>query len=59
MLVFRGNPALAEKYSERRLERVVSVMYVADDELGNHYRHARLSRQFDAVIHVDVTHALP
>ncbi len=59
LLIFRGHPALAAAYAERRLERVVGVMYVPADELGNHYRHARLSRQFDAVIHLDLTHALP
>jgi len=58
MLIFRGDPALAEKFAERRLERVVGVSYVPADERASHYRHARLSRQFDAVIHIDVTSAV-
>ena len=59
LLIFRGNPALAEQYEARRLERVVGVMYVPSEELSNHYRHARVSREFDAVVHIDVTRALP
>ena len=59
LLIFRGHPDLAAAYAERRMERVVGVMYVPADELANHYRHARLSGQFDAVIHLDLTHALP
>lgn len=58
LLIFRGNPALAEKFAERRLERVVGVSYVPGDERRNHYRNARLSRQFDAIIHIDVTGAV-
>ncbi|MCK9389454.1 MAG: erythromycin esterase family protein [Sulfuritalea sp.] len=58
LLVFRDNPAVAEKYAERRLERAVGVIYVPGDERKNHYFHAVLARQFDAVIHIDVTSAL-
>lgn len=58
MLVFRDNPALAQKYAEQRLERVVGVSYVPGDERASHYRHSRLSRQFDAIIHIDVTSAV-
>lgn len=58
MLIFRGNPALAEKFAERRLERVVGVSYVPGDERNSHYRHSHLSRQFDAIIHIDVTSAV-
>lgn len=58
MLIFRGNPVLAKQFVERRLERVVGVSYVPGDELNSHYRYARLSRQFDAIIHIDVTSAV-
>jgi len=58
LLIFRGNPVLAEQFAERRLERVVGVSYVPVAERASHYRHSRLSRQFDAVIHIDVTSAV-
>jgi len=58
LLIFRGNPPLAEKFAERRLERVVGVNYIRNNERKSHYFHARLSRQFDAVIHIDVTSAV-
>lgn len=58
MLIFRDNPKLAGQFAERRLERVVGVNYLPGDELGSHYRYARLSGQFDAVIHIDVTRAV-
>ncbi|HCC54469.1 MAG TPA: erythromycin esterase [Desulfobulbaceae bacterium] len=58
ILIFRDNPALAAQFAKRRLERVVGVSYVPNDERGNHYRHSYLSRQFDAVIHIDRTSAV-
>jgi erythromycin esterase-like protein len=58
LLVFRGNAALAADYAARRLQRSVGVIYVPADEAANHYHHAALSAQFDAVIHLDRTTAL-
>lgn len=58
MLIFRNNPVLAGEFSGRRLERVVGVNYLPKDELNSHYRYSRLSREFDAVIHIDVTRAV-
>ncbi|MFA6971006.1 MAG: erythromycin esterase family protein [Gallionella sp.] len=58
MLIFRSNPALAKKFAERRLERVVGVNYLPKDELSSHYRYAHLSQQFDAIIHIDETSAV-
>mgnify|MGYP001615760336 FL=1 len=55
LLVFRGDAALAEKYAASRLERAVGVSYLPHDERNSHYFNVRLSRQFDAVIHLDVT----
>jgi hypothetical protein len=34
------------------------VIYRPDTERASHYFRARLSSQFDAVIHVDETHAV-
>jgi erythromycin esterase-like protein/predicted phosphoribosyltransferase len=42
----------------RRLERAIGVVYRPETERISHYFHARLASQFDAVIHLDETHAL-
>lgn len=55
LLVFRGDPDLAGRYAERRPERAVGVTYEPHDERNSHYFGMRLSRQFDAVVHIDVT----
>ena len=41
-----------------RLERAIGVIYRPDTERGSHYFPARLPEQFDAVFHIDETHAL-
>jgi erythromycin esterase-like protein len=41
-----------------RLERAIGVIYRPETERFSHYFGARLSKQFDAVIHVDETTAL-
>jgi erythromycin esterase-like protein len=41
-----------------RLERAIGVIYRPDTELVSHYFDARLSDQFDAVIHIDHTRAV-
>lgn len=43
---------------ERRLDRAVGVNYLPHDELNSHYYHTRLCRQFDALIHIEVTSAI-
>ncbi|HEV2880087.1 MAG TPA: erythromycin esterase family protein [Pyrinomonadaceae bacterium] len=58
LLILRGGGALSEALAERRLERAVGVVYVPDRERQGHYFEARLSKQFDAVIHLDVTSAV-
>jgi erythromycin esterase-like protein/predicted phosphoribosyltransferase len=42
----------------RRLERAIGVIYRPETERISHYFHARLGEQFDAVIHIDETHAV-
>ena len=42
----------------RRLERAIGVVYRPETERVSHYFHARLADQFDAVVHIDETHAL-
>lgn len=41
-----------------RLERAIGVIYLPQTEQQSHYFDARLSDQFDAVIHFDETRAL-
>ena len=36
----------------------MGVFYSPDTERQSHYFHARLMRQFDAVVHIDETHAV-
>jgi erythromycin esterase-like protein/predicted phosphoribosyltransferase len=42
----------------RRLERAIGVVYRPETERVSHYFNAKLADQFDAVIHIDETHAL-
>ena len=58
LLPFRdaGMPALG--FGDPRLERAIGVIYVPQTERQSHYFEARLSDQFDAVIHFDETSAL-
>lgn len=47
-----------EVLRSERLQRFVGVSYVKATERLSHYSHCRLSDQYDAVIHMDETHAL-
>ena len=58
LLVFRGNEALQAALAGPRPERAVGVLYLPETERASHYFQASLSRQFDAVIHIDTTHAV-
>ena len=54
----RDNPRLNAHLDEQRLERAIGVVYLPESERVSHYFHASLSRQFDAVIHIDETNAV-
>ena len=41
-----------------RLERAIGVIYRPESERLSHYFHARLPKQFDALIHIDETRAV-
>jgi erythromycin esterase-like protein len=58
LLLFRGNERLSQALREPRLERAIGVVYLPGAERKSHYFEARMSRQFDAVIHWDVTKAV-
>ncbi|MEP6925644.1 MAG: erythromycin esterase family protein [Pyrinomonadaceae bacterium] len=49
---------LKEILSQPRLERAIGVIYRPQSERVSHYFNARLSKQFDALIHFDETRAV-
>jgi erythromycin esterase-like protein len=57
-LVPLREPEVRDVLAAERLERAIGVIYRPDTERTSHYFRARLADQFDAVIHVDHTHAL-
>ena len=58
LLIFRGNEQLTQELARPRLERAIGVIYKPETERRSHYFNARISKQFDAVIHFDVTTAV-
>ncbi len=58
LLPMKGDARLEEALGETRLERAIGVIYRPESERASHYFEARLSRQFDAVIHFDRTRAV-
>ncbi len=58
LLIFRGNEQLTQELARPRLERAIGVIYKPETERQSHYFEARISKQFDAVIHFDVTSAV-
>jgi len=58
-LDLRRTTEATEGLRVERLERAIGVIYRPETERMSHYFHAELPRQFDFVIHLDVTRALP
>jgi erythromycin esterase-like protein len=58
LLFFDPTDALGEKLRSPRQERAIGVVYRPDTERVSHYFEARISEQFDALIHVDRTRAV-
>jgi erythromycin esterase-like protein/predicted phosphoribosyltransferase len=58
LLPLRSEPALARLLDSPRLERAIGVLYLPATERSSHYFHARLSSQFDYVLHFDQTRAV-
>ena len=58
MLDLGRDRTLAKALREPRLERAIGVIYRPETERASHYFHARLSDQFDAVLHFDETRAV-
>jgi erythromycin esterase-like protein len=57
-LILRGNRELQQALAAPRLQRAIGVIYRPESERQSHYFHVRLPRQFDAIVHLDETHAL-
>lgn len=57
-VTLRGAGPVADALRTPRLVRAIGVIYQPETERGSHYFHARLSDQFDAVIHYDETRAV-
>lgn len=57
-LALKDNPALAHLLRQERLQRAIGVIYQPATERQSHYFHTRLPAQFDALLHIDRTHAL-
>ncbi|NML15251.1 erythromycin esterase family protein [Azohydromonas caseinilytica] len=53
-----GGDELQRLLAPPRLERAIGVIYRPETERQSHYFEASLSQQFDAVLHVDRSHAL-
>lgn len=58
ILPLRQSALLQRALREKRLERAIGVIYLPESERISHYFHASLPRQFDAVVHIDETHAV-
>lgn len=58
LLPIRARKAAANAVRQPRIERAIGVIYLPQTERQSHYFDARLSDQFDAVIHFDETQAL-
>jgi erythromycin esterase-like protein len=58
LLNLRDGERLSKALRGPRLERAIGVIYAPQTERQSHYFDARLSEQFDAVMHIDETRAL-
>lgn len=57
-LTTHGDRTVARALAETRLTRAIGVIYAPATERRSHYFHARTADHYDAVIHLDHTHAL-
>ncbi|HSU33403.1 MAG TPA: erythromycin esterase family protein [Bryobacteraceae bacterium] len=59
LLTFAPHAQLSAEFRTERLERAIGVVYRPETERVSHYFYASLPDQFDAVLHIDETRALP
>ena len=58
LMTLRSDRHAADALRPPMLERAIGVIYKPETERQSHYFRARLSDQFDAVIHFDETRAV-
>jgi len=58
LLTFPPGAHVAHGLQEQMLERAIGVIYLPESERASHYFNARISNQFDAIIHFDQTRAV-
>lgn len=58
LLTLKNDHQVADALRQPMLERAIGVIYKPETERQSHYFRARLSDQFDAVIHFDETRAV-
>src|SRR3984957_7570870 len=58
LLIPNDSDAMAQQLSAPRLRRAIGVIYRPETERQSHYFRARLTDQFDAVLHFDETRAV-
>jgi erythromycin esterase-like protein/predicted phosphoribosyltransferase len=58
LLTWREGDPLVQHLRDPKPERAIGVIYRPDTERASHYFRARLSDQFDAVLHFDETRAV-
>jgi len=58
LLILRADGAVSSALRDPQLERAIGVIYLPETERMSHYFQARLSEQFDAVLHFDETRAV-
>lgn len=58
LLTLRDHRNLNRRLAAPLLERAIGVIYRPDTERWSHYFHARLSEQFDAIVHFDHSRAV-
>jgi erythromycin esterase-like protein/predicted phosphoribosyltransferase len=58
LLILNESDLMAQQLRAPRLERAIGVIYRPETERQSHYFRARLSDQFDAVLHFDETRAV-
>jgi erythromycin esterase-like protein len=57
-VIFRDRASVPEPLIGPRLQRAIGVIYRPETERISHYFHTQLPKQFDAMIHFDVTSAV-
>jgi erythromycin esterase-like protein len=58
LLPLHGEGGAGHLLPKQHMQRAIGVIYLPATELHSHYLTARLSEQFDAVLHIDTSHAL-